>query len=444
LRNQGPKGDLVVEAGGYRFAPKPVIKRFGPGLWRIATPLTAKIIKELKLPTAVYNPNASQWDHGMYKIVTPDGQDAGYLTFIERMLDRAVARGTKLRFGAPVVALHAIADGESKGRVEAVTMTLDSGEKVNVRSVVLNIPQRPLLELLRRSGGELTATFPKPLYNPVSHPLMKLYVHYDDAWWRNELGLTSGTFITEEPPLPANDPRMWAPVDFPAPLSGQYHDGDVKCDLPGGKCRGFLQAFYGGDSGPFVPFFVPFVDAVTNDPAVTLDPKVEHHRALLEVVHASLVHYHRDALLAAHGGGAAGEATLRRVESMRPSGAVLTIWDQGVKGLNAACHMPKREPSGAEPEPGTLAKGALEPFPGWPLYVANEAFGPMRCFAEGSLAMAEAALRRMNVSGPASGWLEDDFANALLDEDFNKGRPPTDPFLLARFEKDAEAPNVVI
>merc|ERR1719401_1386994 len=125
---------------------------------------------------------------------------------------------------------------------------LQGGEQVVAKSVLLNIPQRPVIELLRSSGGHISEIFPEPLYKPVSFPIMKLYVHYDDAWWRNYLGLVSGPFFNSEPEPKVPSHVSGVPMENPAPLQGQYHDGNVRCDLPGGKCRGFLQAFYGSDT----------------------------------------------------------------------------------------------------------------------------------------------------------------------------------------------------
>jgi len=417
LRGQGPRGDLVVEAGGYRFAPKPVSQSAG---WNVSTPLTAKIIQELGLPTVAYNPNPSDWDHGLHKIVTPDGQDAGYLTFIERMLGLASARNATIRYGSPVVSLRDVSN--SAGDIEAVALRLQSGEEVVARSVLLNIPQHPMVELLRASSGRLASLFPKPLYNPVFYPIMKLYLHYDDAWWRNDLGLVHGPFANEEPPAKHSEHVPNIPVDSPAPLLGQYHDGDVRCDLPEGKCRGFLQTYYGGDSAGRMDFFLPYVDAELDEPAIQLNRSAAHHSALMDALHASLVDHHRAALLAA-----GGEAAVQRVQALQPSGGIVTIWNQGVAGIHAGCHVAKRSATGSDPVPGELSKAALKPLPGWPVYVANEAFGPMTCWAESSLVMSEAALRKMGVPTPA--WLEESFADGLLEPEFNRGRASSDPWL---------------
>jgi len=292
------------------------------------------------------------------------------------------------------------------------------------------LPQGPVVELLRRSSGAIASTFPRPLYDPVAFPIMKLYVHYDDAWWRNDLGLVAGAFYNTEAEQKVTVHVPGIPMELPAPLQGQYHDGDVHCDLPGGKCRGYLQAYYGGDSAQdpmgidgAIKFYRPFSDPVSRDSVEQIGTREPQHRALLEYLHAALVSLHKSALDAVN--------ATTKVKAMRPTGAVLSIWSQGVQGINAGCHLPKRNLTGGQAVPGVLSKEALEPLPGWPIFVANEAFGPMMCFAEGSLAMAEAALQKLNVTLPPSGWLSKELVASLLDPETAKGRPPTDPFLLS-------------
>lgn len=419
LRRQGPRGDLVVEAGGYRFAPKPVRIHTGVFDRTISTPITAAVIRELNLTSVSYNPNASDWDHGMHKLVGADGRDVGYLTFIERMLDLAVAHGAKVFYNTAVVGM---------GMKEEGVLLRHSGEvgggEALAKSVVLNLPQRPAVELLRGSDASIASHFPRPLYDPVSYPIMKFYVHYDDAWWRNDLGLVAGPFVNTEPPQTGIGHTFGVPTVSPVPLQGQYHDGDVRCESPPSRgCRGYLQAFYGGDNAMYpggvngaLKFFAPFADSIAADSVTHVGRDRPHHAELLEAVHSALVELHRPALDAVNATG--------RVASLRPTGAVLSMWTEGVAGINAGCHAPKRLPGGGSPPPDQLPKAALEPMPGLPVLVANEAFGAVGCFAEGSLAMAEAAVQKMYPGLPAMDWLPEDLHAAGV------RAPPTDPSLL--------------
>ena len=114
---------------------------------------------------------------------------------------------------------------------------------------------------------------------------VKVYAHYDDAWWRNALNLTAGMY---------NNSAAWrsdagglftaedclAAKQTPFPVQGSYHDGDVRCDASGAKCRGFLQAAYMGDPQA-VRLYEEF-HLSGNDSAVVLDParRADHRFAL--------------------------------------------------------------------------------------------------------------------------------------------------------------------
>jgi len=412
LRKQGPDGDLVVEAGGYRFAPKTVYANIHNSTWKISTPLTAAIIKELGLSTVSYNPHPGDWDHDMHKIVDANGNDAGFKTFIETMLSIAERHGARIRYSTAVMSL---AGTSSHG---PVGIRLSNGEVVTVKNVLLNLPQHPLIELLRRSDSAISSVFPRPLYNPIGEDIMKLYVYYDDAWWRNDLNLAHGPFFNTEVPIANVSFGGKAINQMPVPLQGQYHDGDVRCDRKDGRCRGYLQAYYGGNTAQQVGgidnaigYYSVYHDSRSEDSVEQLTPEKTHHRELLDDIHTSLVNLHKSALDAA-------QAT-SRVSKMRPRSAVLSIWSQGVAGFNAGCHFPK---PGNNPPAEDLPAAALQPLPEWPIFVANEAYGPMHCFAEASLYMATAFMKRLNISTPTPEVESSMHPDAKLVQ--------TDPFLL--------------
>ena len=123
----------------------------------------------------------------MRKIVDKDGNDAGFLTLPERMLEEAMGKGAIIHFQSKVISLATTSQN-------TIVLQLAGGRLVEAKYVLLNIPQGPIIEMLRNSGPPFRTSFPEPLYNPVSFDVMKLYVHYEDAWWRNDLGLESGHF----------------------------------------------------------------------------------------------------------------------------------------------------------------------------------------------------------------------------------------------------------
>ena len=64
------------------------------------------------------------------------------------------------------------------------------------------------------------------------------------------------------------------------------------------------------------------------------------------------------------------------------------------KCANITTSTPSWLPADPCVDPDTSIRATLRPFPDMPLYVANEAFGPMPGWAEGSLVMAETVLHR--------------------------------------------------
>eukprot|EP00930_Biecheleria_cincta_P068964 TRINITY_DN56780_c0_g1_i1.p1 TRINITY_DN56780_c0_g1~~TRINITY_DN56780_c0_g1_i1.p1 ORF type:complete len:505 (+),score=79.35 TRINITY_DN56780_c0_g1_i1:42-1556(+) len=415
LRRQGPKEDLVVEAGAYRFAPHEVCEVVGSASWCIYTPITAATVDKLGLKAGVYDPDPTQWDNKMNKLVDSEGHNIGYLTLPEVMLDRAASHGAKILYRTGVSALSG---GDSSG----VDLKLLNGETVHASAVLLNLPQAPLLRLLRRSGSPFADVFPAPLYEVGSFDIMKLYVHYEDAWWRNDLGLVAGPFANNNPP-PVHNSHVIHPHDVPdqgpAPLKGQYHDGDVRCDGPKGKCRGYLQAYYsGGAAIDYYKAFHPF----DGDSVVQLSPNTMEHKQLLAKIHSSLLQLHEKQLQAVN--------ATARVARMMPDSGVLSIWSQGVEGIHGGCHSPM---NGTNPLPQDMPKAALQPFAGLPVFVANEAYGPVPCFAEGSLNMSATALEHLGIAQPE--WLVKHMADqakvlhAHRLQGLGGHPPPKDPFL---------------
>mmetsp|Transcript_77904 Transcript_77904/g.140572 ORF Transcript_77904/g.140572 Transcript_77904/m.140572 type:complete len:342 (-) Transcript_77904:126-1151(-) len=325
------------------------------------------------------------------------------------MLARATQKGARIWFQTEVTALSA-------ANSSSVQVQVANGRVFNAGAVLLNIPQMPVLKLLRQSGEPFSSMFPEPLYAPASYPIMKLYLHYEDAWWRNYLGLVSGPFENANASPNSSSAVIQIhdiPSQGPAPLKGQYHDGDVRCDGPAGKCRGFLQAFYSGGSS--IDWYKSF-HSWDGDAAMQISSNSVENKELLASIHSALVELHREALDAAN--------VTALVEKLRPDSGVLSIWSQGVKGIHAGCHLPK---PGLHPKPEDLPAAALRPFPGFPVYVANEAYGPVSCWAEGSLNMSCAVLDHLSVPRPS--WLEE---HLQMGPSLHFPPPGTDPFLFRK------------
>lgn len=475
LRRQGPRSDLTVEAGAYRFALNRTCVPMKGFEWCLETPVTKHvIINALKLnyrvraraagwaaarrpaphrvplravhcSLQIYDPSATTWDSQLAKLVDGSGEDAGYLTFVERLVAAAQASGgARLHLGHELLSIH-----KADGADGAHALRFANGAEALARHVILNLPQYPLMRVLGKSTGlsPLGAGAAPPVLRTVTaYPLLKLYVHYEDAWWRNALGLTAGFFNNSAAWKPgaagsadgAADPRglenCFASRQQPAPLQGAYHDAHVRCDgAPGApRCRGYLQAAYLPELYA-VRFYTQWRAHRTGDSVTHLDGKAPHDAQLLELVHEALVELHADALAAA--------GALERVRALRPDSAVLSIWDTPVDGIEAGCHafqqlgLPGSGPAGASRGIPTqrIPSEALAPLSLAPrVFVANEAWGQLQCFAEGALQMAE-NIAHAFFKAPPPRWIpEREYReDVLYREADERARPPLGDVSLA-------------
>lgn len=401
-------------------------------------------------PPQIYDPSATAWDEKLAKISDGHGEDAGYLTFVERLVLAAQGTGRMtLHLGHELLRL------ERHAASGAHTLHFAHGAKVIAQHVILNMPQYPLMRVLGRSSGLSPlgdGATPPVLHTATAYPMFKLYVHYDDAWWRNDLGLTAGFFNNSAAWKPATanaDPRAlaecFASRQQPAPLQGAYHDAHVRCDGPEGapKCRGFLQAAYMPDLFA-VRFYSQWRTERAGDSVTKLDGRNARDAQLLELVHASLVELHAGALRAA--------GALERVTALRPDSAVLSIWDSPVDGIETGCHAFQQLGLPGVPGSGTGSRGiptqripaeALQPLTLAPrVFVANEAWGQLQCFAEGSLQMAE-NIAHSFFGAPAPSWIpEREYReDVLYNLSDTRARPPLGDISLAHAAAIERAAN---
>ena len=385
LRKQGPKKDLVVDLGAYRYAPEPYVE----GAWYIYTPLLGGLIdNKLKLKSKAYEPGKKA--STVRKIVDAEGQNAGYSTFVEAMATQLAAYpNVRIQLNEE---LQSIAPAAAPGGSDSngtVLLTFTSGLTVSAAQVILNLPQLPLLKVLDRSEALLQASGGMPPALQVPSPVdgVKLYVHYENAWWANLLNLTSGEFgpdihnVTTRPLRQLPD------------LSGRYHDGHTRCDGPSAqsRCRGYLEATYTYAMG--ARFFLNH-EPRSEPPYTDLEYATPRGQFALDLVHGVLIDYHREALERLSRRTGRNETAV--VAALKPDSALLSYWGSQTPGFGAAIHMTRAGPLLSEHE---LAPSAMAPFGSQPIYVANEAFGALRGsdgalgehhgWAECSLVMAE-------------------------------------------------------
>lgn len=408
LRESGPKKDLVVEAGAYRFAMNLTCEPEGATQWCIYTPLTKGIILEhLKLKTRIYDPRPDMWDHKLNIIVDEQGHETGYVTFVEQLLSTVNAT-IHMQFNKKLVSM-------APSDTRRYSLAFSDGTTAAADSVVLNLPQTPLLRVLAHSTELMKneAQVPEALHAVVAFPLMKMYVHYHDAWWINELGLRAGSFNNSdawETPESGHKGTCTNSAQLPVPVQGSYHDGDVRCDGPAGaECRGYLQAVYMYQPQAVRLYQQYHVMDDKGDSVQHLDSaKSPEDARILKRVHQALVEVHADALRA--------KGVLEKVKQNLPDSAVLSIWDQRATGLETGCHMPRAlrtTPSTVFPDDEGVPEArlpieSLQPLAHSPgIFVANEAFGTLKCFAEGSLVMAENVLHS-GFGVPRPSWIDAD------------------------------------
>ena len=164
-RGLGPKGDLTAELGAYRFV-RNWTKAYGHlYMW---TPLTAALVETaLQLPIAQYEPGDPT--SFMYKIVDAAGHNAGYDTFVTKMLGEATAAGARVEYKRQLVSIS--------GTAAAPVLHFAAGDDVKPGRVLLNLPQLPLLRLLSASPALTRGRpFPPALMAPSPTEGAKLYV----------------------------------------------------------------------------------------------------------------------------------------------------------------------------------------------------------------------------------------------------------------------------
>eukprot|EP00746_Dinoflagellata_sp_MGD_P122347 gnl/MRDRNA2_/MRDRNA2_57262_c0_seq1.p1 gnl/MRDRNA2_/MRDRNA2_57262_c0~~gnl/MRDRNA2_/MRDRNA2_57262_c0_seq1.p1 ORF type:complete len:371 (+),score=40.02 gnl/MRDRNA2_/MRDRNA2_57262_c0_seq1:430-1542(+) len=349
-----------------------------------------------QLPTRPYCVGCDE--QNLSKVVDANGNNAGMTTFVKAMV-AAAGQDVHFYFDTQVVELKQL-----DGRFGVV---LANGTTVAVRTLILALPQQPLVKLLRASPtvvmeGTKVADFMsnyRALHRIRASAAVKLYVLYEDAWWVNYLNLTSGHFNNSA--APEQQTSGTAVPQFP-PLVGRYHDGDVRCDP---KCRGFLETTYAFDDAS-VAFYRPY-RAGDGQPFTLIgsDPLDIAGSDFLEAVHAELIHFHTDALKS--------KGALEYVRGLRPSLAVLSIWDEAARGFGGAIHDWFRDDritatcSGFSDCQQKMPPKLMQPLSTLPLYIVGEAFGSRNGWMESALGMAENVLHKF-YGLPKPWWIDEE------------------------------------
>mmetsp|Transcript_101720 Transcript_101720/g.175487 ORF Transcript_101720/g.175487 Transcript_101720/m.175487 type:complete len:710 (-) Transcript_101720:76-2205(-) len=353
LRGLGPNGDLSVDAGGYRT-------------WPEYTPVThALVTSYLKLHAGCYEVLEDPSKCEKFNIVDASGDKIGFTTFVERMMELLTQAGVRY---FPLHRLTSL----SQPSGGSTTLGFSNGVSATAsHSVILNIPQRPLLDVMRASGslsGVDTRTY-QAMHSVQSEIVTKVYLYYKKAWWY-DLGLKNGAFSLD------GDATLM-------PLKGRYHDGDVRC--VGDDCHGFLLAVYIHDfAGETAMYFRRF-QKLRNSPVTIVSDETVEGAMFLSHAHDRLKELHKYHLPANPKNLAPFDISKVIDSAPKPEFAVLATWNIANEWAGGGWYH--------WTDLKYLDK-AMDPFESLGIYVVNEAYSKLQGWAEGSLMAADAVLEK--------------------------------------------------
>lgn len=355
LRGFGPDHKLTVDAGGYRT-------------WPEYTPTTHSLIKDyLGLNVGCYE-DESLLDGPCerFNIVDDDGNKIGFASFVEEMMQKLVDGGACFFPRHELKSISHQPDGTN-------TLSFSNGATAsNVPQLILNVPQRSLLKILRKSdipfvdGVNEEQELFEAAHSVQSEVVTKLYLYYDDAWWY-KLNLFNGDFD-----FPGDAQEML--------LKGRYHDGHVEC-TSSNDCHGFLLAVYAHDFGGNKAQFFRRYQRDRPEPVTIISNTDTEGAAFLRHAHDRLKEYH---LYNTENATYSGfEAQQVFDSSDEPSFAVLATWNPGTFAYGGGWH-----------HWTDLSKvnKAVAPLNEYNIHVINEAFSKLQGWAEGSLLLADKVL----------------------------------------------------
>ncbi|KAL3942296.1 MAG: hypothetical protein SGARI_000313, partial [Bacillariaceae sp.] len=375
LRGLGPNDDLTLDLGGYRT-------------WPEFTPTAHALITDyLGIPMDCYDDSEPCQ---VYNIVDIDGKKSGFATFVEAMMKRLTDGGACFYPYHELVKLEkreAVGDELDVAIERQAVPDLPVDDMVTdlmfangvtataTWTTILNIPQRPLLKVVRNSNFDakdmLNSETLDALHSVQTVVAQKLYLYYPkgQVWWR-KLGIRTGDFEWE------GDARNML-------LSGRYHDGPVYCDDEDDPdtCHGFLLAVYTNDmSGNKAQFFRRYQR--DREEPVTIFSNADLEGAeLLRHAHERLVDFHQ--LYNVDGSYTGFEATQAFSGVQPPPYAFLSTWNTAIPWAGGAWH------SWTDLDNIELAQ---QPFVDHNLFVVNEAYSLLQGWAEGAVKVADEIL----------------------------------------------------
>jgi len=366
LRGLGPDNDLSVDAGAYRTWPK-----FTPTLHALIT-------EYLELAVECYDDSNPCI---VYNLVDESGNKNGFATFSEVMLQKMIDEGACWFPNHELSRFEKAQDKQIQRsflNLSPTKLYFSNGVETSVsRATILNIPQRPLMKVIRNSDLDTAGILDGPkldaLHSVQTVVSTKLYLYYPKGhvfWY--ELGLLSGTFDY------AGDAQNML-------LEGRYHDGHVKCDDMNDfrTCHGFLLAVYSSDfSGNKAQYFRRF-QRDRPEPVTFITNKDLEGKSFLKHAHKRLEEYH---LYEKEDAPYTGFLAYQIFEKTSPPlFAVLATWNNAIPWAGGAYH-------------GWTSLDdidlAIEVFVENDIFVVNEAYSYLHGWAEGSIKVADQVLEK--------------------------------------------------
>jgi len=227
----------------------------------------------------------------------------------------------------------------------------------DVPQVILNIPQRPLLKIIRKSsipfGSEIEEReLYKAAHSVQTEIVTKLYLYYEDVWW-HRLNLYNGDFEA------AGDAQNML-------LKGRYHDGHIECDT-NDKCHGFLLAVYAHDLGGNKAQFFRRYQRDRPNPVTIISNTDTEGAAFLKHAHDRLKEYHLYDVVNATYTGFEAQQVFDTADE--PTFAVLATWNIATFGAGGGWH---RWTDVEEVEKAT------KPLNNYNIHVINEAYSKLQ------------------------------------------------------------------
>lgn len=391
---------LTIDVGGYRTQTGMRLPR-------------DLIEKGLNMSTAPYSPRGA--DQRMLVVADPFGNNAGFGTPIDRMLNDLKEKGGRVFMYHQLTSVTRGPDNTMDLSLLATNKLFPSQRRVaiNARLAFLNVPSAPSLINLGNSSlpwSEADSLTYSALSAPTPNAQCKAYLSYKDAWWITKLGRDEGTFSDTSDS-----------VNRPA-LAGRYHDGPVLCADPrrrgescgnstdplcrqgrwmssrrlgrGEECSGSLLVAY--TTGTSNCAYYHALQSDLSSPYVAIYGSSHPQRAALLAAHQRVIDFHRSALLAA-------DVDPDSIEE--PESLLLGIWKEEAPFKPGYSRYPSFLVGQTRAE--AMAR-SLRPLEGLDLFIANIDSQAGGGWAETTMIGTEKILYKyLNV--PAPTWLDEHY-----------------------------------